>query len=382
MVPQAEMPQILQLNSFGWAIRLGMVCAFATSIVVAQAPATFEELSTRAAASREQGNIPGAIQFYRQALQLNSKWAEGWWFLGSLEYAAGSYAEARDALSRYLGLTPNAPPALALRGLCEFETGEYSQALKDIQQGIAGGAASQPRNEQILRYHEAQLLVRLGHFDAALKSYSYFAEKQISSPELFVAIGLAGLHVPLLPKEAASDQQELLNAAGNATFQFLSGQDREAAVAFNALFQSFPRAVNAHYLYGTLLYATDPDSAIGQFKEELEISPENQAAQVMLPWAMLMRNEPLEALPYARVVAEKHPQIAAAQLVLGRALTETGALQPGIERLESALKLEPKNLEIHIALAKAYSRAGREDEARRERQSCLELAKGGALAQR
>jgi len=346
--------------------------------VAAQAPANFEELSTRATTSREQGNLPLAIQLYSQALQLNSKWAEGWWFLGSLQYGSESFAAARDALSRYLELTPNAPPALALRGLCEFEIGEYSPALQDIQQGIAGGAANQPRNEQILRYHEAQLLARLGRFDAALKSYSFFAEKQISSPELFLAIGLAGLHIPLLPKEAAPDQQELPTAAGGATFQFLSGRDHDAAEAFNALFQRFPSAVNVHYLFGTLLYTTDPDSAIDQFRKELEVSPENQAAQVMLPWAMLMRNRPVEALPYARTAAENHPHVAAAQLVLGRALAETGTLPEGIEHLESALKMEPTNLEIHIALAKAYSRAGRDGDARRERLSCLELAKGEA----
>jgi tetratricopeptide (TPR) repeat protein len=352
-------------------------------LIAAQAPANFQELSAGATTSREQGNLPLAIQLYTQALQLNPAWAEGWWFLGSLQYGSGSYASARDALSHYLGLTPNAPPALALRGLCEFETGEYSQALQDIQQGIAGGAASQQRNEQILRYHEGQLLTRLGRFDAALKSYSFFAEKKISSPELFLAIGLAGLHIPLLAKEASPDQQELVTAAGNATFQFMSGQDHDAGV-FNALFQHFPTAANVHYLYGTLLYATDPDSAIEQFQKELEVSPENQAAQVMLPWALLMRNKPADALPGARMAAEKHPQLAAAQLVLGRALSETGALAEGIEHLETALKLEPTNLEIHIALAKTYSRAGRDEDARRERQSCLELAKGEAtrIAQR
>jgi Flp pilus assembly protein TadD len=59
-------------------------------------------------------------------------------------------------------------------------------------------------------------------------------------------------------------------------------------------------------------------------------------------------------------------------------LAETGTLPEGIGRLESALKMEPTNLEIHIALAKAYSRAGRDSDARRERVSCLELTKGGA----
>jgi len=51
-----------------------------------------------------------------QAVQLNPKWPEGWWYLGSLQYGAGSYSDARDALSRYIELTPSAGAAMAVRG--------------------------------------------------------------------------------------------------------------------------------------------------------------------------------------------------------------------------------------------------------------------------
>jgi Tfp pilus assembly protein PilF len=62
-----------------------------------------------------------------------------------------------------------------------------------------------------------------------------------------------------------------------------------------------------------------------------------------------------------------------AQLSLGRALLETGDIQSATHILESALALDPQNLEIHIALARAYSESGREDDARRERLACLQL---------
>jgi predicted Zn-dependent protease len=275
---------------------------------------------------------------------------------------------------------PNAAPALALRGLCEFESGEYPQALSDIQHGIALGAANQPHNEQILRYHEAQLLTKTGRFDDALTSYRFFTQKEISSPELFLAIGLAGLRMPLLPKEAPSDQKELLTAAGSAAFQFMSGDESGAAQSFPAVFQRFPTSPAVHSLYGSLLYSTDPDAAIDEFKRELVIAPDSPTAQVMAPWALLMRNRPAEALPYAREVAEKHPNLAAAQLVVGRALAETGNLTEGIRHLEQGLQLEPRNLEIHIALAKAYSRSGRVEDARRERLLCLEMTKDEGIA--
>src|SRR6266496_3117806 len=157
----------------------------------------------------------------RQALRLNSHWSDGWWFLGSLQYGSGAYDDARDALSHYLDLTPNAAPALAMRGLCEFETGNYLEALKDIQVALALGAANQPRNEKILRYHEALLLTRTGRFEDALRSYAFFAHDEDSNPELLLALGLAGLRIPLLPKDVKAAQQELYISAGKATFDFM-----------------------------------------------------------------------------------------------------------------------------------------------------------------
>lgn len=342
-----------------------------------QAP-SFDEISAQAASAREVNDVPRAIELYTQAVQLDPKWQDGWWFLGSLQYGSGAYTSAIDALSHYLALKPNAVPALALRGLCEFETADYQQSLADIQQALSSGAANDPRNEQILRYHEAMLQTRLGRYQDALKSYSFFAEHKLSSPELLVAIGLAGLRIPQLPKEVNADQQPLLSAAGGAALQFMEGDEPGAQKAFDDLFQQFPTAPNLHYLYGYLIYTSDPDSALPQFKKELEVAPTNLSALIMLSWSLLMRNRPDEALPYAKQVAEQKPDLAAAQLVLGRSLLDTGDVSAGIEHLEQGQKLEPANLEIHIALAKAYSKSGRNDDARRERTLCLQMTQNSA----
>ena len=152
---------------------------------------TFEELFAEASAAREANNLSQSIELYTQASQVNPRSAEVWWFLGSLNYRKESYGPAKAALSRYLELTPDAAPALALRGLCEFEMGEFQPALADIEKGIARGAANDSHNQQILRYHEALLLTKRGRFEDALKSYAFFAQHQITSPELLIAIGLA-----------------------------------------------------------------------------------------------------------------------------------------------------------------------------------------------
>ena len=335
------------------------------------------DLVAQAAAARMQDDIPRAIELYSQVVAQNPKWPDGWWFLGSLQYGTGAYIPAGDALSHYIEIVPDAGPAFALRGLCEFETGEYRKALVDIEHGISQGAANQPRNEQILRYHEALLLTLLGNYTAALKTYSFFAKNSISNPELLTAIGLAGLRMSLLPKDVSAEQQKPVSTAGNAAYQFLAGDESSAANTFQELFEGFPKEPNAHFLYGYLLFATDPDAALAEFEQELKIAP-NADAEVMAAWALLLRNRAAEALPYAQHAADMKPALPSAQLVLGRSLMETGDLQDGMEHLEKALQLEPDNLETHLALAKAYSKSGRKEDAQRERALCLRLTSSNA----
>ena len=336
------------------------------------APASFADVASKAMAARDANDLPGAIALYQQALKLNSQWPDGWWFLGSLQYGTGAYADAKDALSHYLELTSNAPPALAMRGLCEFEIGDYLPSLNDIQRALALGAANQPRNEKILRYHEALLLTRTGRFEDAVRSYAFFTHDDDSNPELLLAIGLAGLRIPLLPREVRADQQELYVSVGKAAFDFMRKDTDAAGAEFQRLFARVPAVPNAHYLYGYLLYATDPEQAVVEFKKELDVNPSSAVAEVMLAWIPLMQNDGSNALPHARKAVADDSALPSAQLVLGQALTDTKA---GIEHLEATLQLQPDNLEVHLALAKAYSKAGRKEDARRERLQCLEMTK-------
>ena len=77
----------------------------------------------------------------------------------------------------------------------------------------------------------------------------------------------------------------------------------------------------------------------------------------------------------AQKAVEDDPSLPSTQLVLGRALTETGDAKEGIEHLEKTEQWQPDNLEVHIALAKAYSKSGRKEDSRRERMLCLEMTK-------
>ncbi len=340
----------------------------------------FDSVVASATAARNQGDTASAIRLYAQAVELNPQWPDGWWFLGVSQYGANQFAPARDALTHFIQLKPNASAALALRGLCEFETGQFNESLGDIQHGITLGAAAQPRNAEILLYHEALLLTRLGYFEEAIGKYTNFVKQGKQNPELTTAIGLAGLRMPVFPQDADPAQAELIAMTGAAATKVMGGDMDGGHDAFQQLFAHYPKAPNVHYLYGYLLFATQPDAAIAQFQQELTLSPNSAVANAMLAWAYGIQGNYGDSLPVAQKAVAEDPTLAMGQMVLGRAMVESGDTTAALPHLEKVLQLEPGNLEAHLTLAKAYSRLGRKDDARRERALCLQLSTGGAAS--
>jgi Flp pilus assembly protein TadD len=81
------------------------------------------------------------------------------------------------------------------------------------------------------------------------------------------------------------------------------------------------------------------------------------------------------ALPLARQAAEDGPTCAMAQYAYGLILSGSGKFDDAVVRLENAVRLDPASVEYHVGLAGAYSKAGRHDDARRERRTSITLAK-------
>jgi tetratricopeptide (TPR) repeat protein len=337
-------------------------------------PADIQAIAAKATAAREQGDVSGAIALYDQALATDPQWLEGWWFLGNLEYGSDQYELARSALSHYIDLAPHAPAAFALRGLCEFETAAYPASLSDIQQAIALGAANQPRNQQILLYHEALLLARLGRFEESIAKYTGFVKQGIINPDVETGLGLAGLRMPLLPRELDPADAPFVSRAGQAALQVLTGDVSGGRQAFQSVLAAFPNRPYVHYFCGYLLFTNNPDQAVEEFRLELAADPSNALAHAMLAWASEFRGEYAEALPEAQAAVAAQPSLLMSQLVLGRALVETTDISDALPHLDQVVAADPSNLEAHLSLAKAYSKLGRKDDARRERLLSLELS--------
>ena len=109
------------------------------------------------------------------------------------------------------------------------------------------------------------------------------------------------------------------------------------------------------------------------FKRELAIQPAHPWSLMQIAYEYLKRGEPAAALPFAKQAAEAAPKAFPARKALGQALLETGDIDGAIRELQLGIALAPASPGLHFTLARAYQRAGRLDDAERERNEFTRL---------
>ncbi|HEY9139433.1 MAG TPA: tetratricopeptide repeat protein [Bryobacteraceae bacterium] len=345
------------------------------SLAAWTASAQPRDLASRAAAARHANDLPAALELYRQAVQEKPGWLEGWWFLGLLSYKLDQFADGRQAFTEFTKLNANAPSSWAFLGLCEYETGDYDDALQHLERGLAPGARLDPQVEQVARFHRALLLTRAGSFDRARDELQPFVERGIHDPILIAGVGLNALELPVLPREVPAAQRDLVETAGQTACTWIKGDSRQTEAAFRSLLNAYPNAPGVHYLYASYLLTSRPEAVNAELQRELEVNPGNARVRAVMALRLRVAGDPAAALPFARKAAADAPGLGLAQYAYGVVLTETGALSDAIVHLQAAVRIDPANLEYHTTLATAYSEAGHFEDAYRERQASIKLAR-------
>ncbi len=333
------------------------------------------QLAQQAAKARDEGRLDDALALYRRGVVLQPDWVEGWWSLGTLQYDRNAFAPARDAFSHLLKLDSGAAPAWALRGLCEFELKEYRPSLDDMQRALRLGLDKAPQLSKVTLYHAALLLTRSAQFQTALKLFSLLAVEDVDDRETILGTGLAGLRLPLFPSETPPAQEEFVYRVGHALQLSARREEDAARKELEALVAARPRAPELHNLLGQVVVLSDPDAALEYWKAELAISPNHTPAKLQIAFEYLKRGEAAAGLPYARESVALEPESFVAHNALGRLMLASGDMAGGIAELEKAKKLAPDSLDTRIELASAYARAGRSQDAARERAEFLRLKK-------
>ena len=321
------------------------------------------------------GRYEEAIEHYREALKLKPDWLEGRFVLGTLLYDNDRYEDARDEFRRLGQAEPKNGLVLALKGLSEFRLRNYERALEELRGARALGIPS-PEVFWAASYNAAILLNRVEQYEAAFEILRDFARNQKDTVAVIEAFGLSILRMPFLPSEAPADRREMILMAGRAGFHQAKGRTTTfGRQAFEELVSRYPTAPNVHYAYGVHLLSDQPEAALEEFRRELRTSPNHHHAMLQMAYELIKQGKYADARPHAEKAADLAPNLFAAHNALGRVLLETGEVERAIQVLETGMKLAPDSPEVRFSLARAYARAGRAEDAARERVEFLRLDK-------
>jgi tetratricopeptide (TPR) repeat protein len=318
--------------------------------------ADFEAVAKSATAAREAGHANEAIQDYQRAVEINPRWEEGWWYLGTLLYDADRYSEAIPALQKLVELVPNAGPAWNFLGLCEFEAKDYRNSLEHLQKGLALGDGDDPETARVAKYHLALLLIRSGEFDQAVTLLAPTLGQGEVPAQIKTALALAMLHVPLLPKEIDPSHDALIYAAGEAAAATAQNNSAKALTMFPSLLKDYPDTPYLHYAYGKELASAGRDEeALKQQREEARVSPGSALPWIEISQLELRLKHPQRALHAAEEAVQQAPNSPPSHRALGNALQVLGRREKAAEELALAEKLAPEKSQPEERIALLYS---------------------------
>ncbi len=335
--------------------------------------AEFDRLVEAAGEARKAERWEEAIGLYAKAVKLKPSYVEGYWYQGTAYYTLDDFAHCGEMFRKVVRLAPKNGAGYAFLGLCEFGLREYDRSLQHLIQSRLLGVGDVKDLDGVAQYHAALLMTRLEQFEQALERLGEFAAQGDDNPRVIEAMGLATLRMPLLPNEYPPERREMVLMAGRASYMMATRNTASAETAFEALVARYPEAPNVHYAYAVFLLMEKPDKAIEEFKRELELQPGHSSSMIQIAYEYVNRGDAASALPWARKAVAAEPKDFSAHKALGQALLDTGDIDGAITELQLGITLAPESPGLHFTLAKAYQRAGRLDDAAREREEFTRL---------
>lgn len=334
----------------------------------------FDALARQAAAARDDDRLAEAITLYRRALTLRPFWAEGWWSLATLEYDQDHYAKAAFGFQKVIALQPNNGTAEAMLGLCEFELGHEELAIRHIENGKDLGLQKNPELQKVVLYHEGLLLQKKGSFQAAQDTLEELCLQTGPNDQAANVLGMTMLRLrSASPAEPDSPDSTVVLRVGRA--ECLAGQKKydEANQAFQEIAKENPNYPNIHYAFGLFLLETrNVRGAVEQFKQEIQNRPDDVIPRLRIA-AAEYKEDSATGIPYAEEAVKLAPQQAFAHYLLGLLRLDLDRYREAIPELELAEKGLAQEPKLYAALASAYSRAGRKQEAVKARATFARL---------
>jgi tetratricopeptide (TPR) repeat protein len=337
----------------------------------------FDQLAAGASAARAADKIEEAIELYRKALVLRSQWAEGWWYLATLYYDQDKYADAAQAFKQTAQLQQKAGAPWAMLGLCEFQLARYDDAQTHIEQGRQLGLGDNVELTRVMRYHQALIAILKGEFEKGLETLGSLSYEGLKSEDLIISLGLATLRIGMMPARIDLNypDRDLIRRAGLAEHFAAQKNMSDAQREYDMLVRDYAKVANVQYAYGRfLLINRDDEAALAAFQREIQNWPKHTLARCQIA-NIKLRNKDIEGgLPFAEEAVKLAPRLPLGRFVLGRLLLEAGQNDRAIQELEIVSRMVPDEPKIYFALARAYTKAQRKQDADRARATFTRLS--------
>ena len=329
--------------------------------------ADLDTFKQRGDSAREANHLEEAVAVYSEAVRRHPRWTEGHWYLGTISYELGNYRVCRTEVQQVVQVQTKNGAAWAFKGLCEFQLKAYATALDDLTRANEFGVGDDTSFLAVVGYHRAMLLARAAQFERAFDVCAGFVRGGNTSPDILDVLGVAMLRLAMLPAEVPPGKREMVRLAGRAGAFSMALMRDAAEQALTQLVSAYGDNPNVHYVYGTYLSHERPDEAIEQFKLELRRSPDHALARAQIAQALIAGGDLEGAARYAAEAARLAPRNFVTRKVLGQVKLQRGDTTGAIVELEAARRLEPSSPSVRFHLARAYQRAGRTVDAKRER---------------
>jgi arylsulfatase A-like enzyme/tetratricopeptide (TPR) repeat protein len=254
---------------------------------------------------------------------------------------------------------------------------------KTSKRATAFAAPSTPEAEE--------KLAALGYVAASNFSPKVAAMGLGADPKDKIDVGNMMAHVNTLLEETRFDEailllQKVLAKEPNMPIAYAKlgtaeaglGNVPEAVKAKRKAVELIPDSPDLHFELGkVLMRAQDFQGAATEFEGVLAKMPDSWKSHMLLGIAYSRLDRLPEAIKECESVLAVLPEQYGTNFLLGRNLVLTGDAQAALPRLMKAASLRPQAPEPHEALADAYAKLGRNDDAERERNIAKRLAENG-----
>lgn len=324
-----------------------------------------------------QGKTSEAAARYRDAAAI------AWTLRGELALAAREAAGARTAFTRALAIAPQDASARRAMAILDLQAGKPEAAVAYYTEILRSSPA-----DLTARLELAQALIISGRPEEAVRQLENAPAPDRVRPQLRYALGSGYLRLRDVDR-AARELDRLAQAAPSAETYVLIGRTYRDALVFDRARAALrtaltlnPRARRAHYYLGMVTVmeagATQLETAITEFREELRIAPDDPNANLALGMALVETQRPADALPALERAARSPTAPSNAFLYLGRAQASTDRQADAVGSLRQALARaaaeaaggtstdEARLGAIHYQLATLLRTMGRSEEAEAE----------------